>query len=431
VPDGTAHQPQRRRHVQAVQQAEPAQEPLAQHGFGLGRPEELVEQVAHRAIPRRPLAGRPVQDVIADRIHVPHREGVPRDRPAEIRRQVAVAFGQQPVEFACLQRRHRHALPVGRVEADHRIAHGQDAVGEAVELVVPPPPAGRVLVDGDLAHRLAAADRRRDMARQDLVGQGAHLVEVLGRVDPRDAERRERPDPVLVEEHPQPERLLARGPGHHDLLLQPVRNPDPERGVADADIDGDLVGPAVTPLLKPHRQPGAAPGRVDDEVGLHGFAAIERHPGHPAALEDRLVDRRSHQFDIRRRRRPSPDLPFQERPTRDVGGERLVQGPADVQYVTRRPEVDEVGTVLHLRHTGVDHVVEQAGEEVVEFLSPPAHQQVDVTALRNGRPLLGSVGQLVALVDRDPVAEIGEHPRRAQPGQAPADDDCVIEVTTH
>jgi hypothetical protein len=161
VPDGTGHQPRRRHHPQAVEQAEPAQEPLAQHGFGLGRPEELVEQIAHRAIPRRLLPGSPVQDEIADRIHVPHREGVLRDRPAEIRRQVAVASGQQPLEFARLQRRHRHALPVGRVEADHRIAHGQDAVGEAVELVVPPPPAGRVLVDRDLAHRLAAADRRR------------------------------------------------------------------------------------------------------------------------------------------------------------------------------------------------------------------------------------------------------------------------------
>jgi hypothetical protein len=65
---------------------------------------------------------------------MPHREGVLRDRPAEIRRQVAVASGQQPLEFARLQRRHRHALPVGRVEADHRIAHRQDAVGKRSSL---------------------------------------------------------------------------------------------------------------------------------------------------------------------------------------------------------------------------------------------------------------------------------------------------------
>jgi hypothetical protein len=72
-----------------------------------------------------------------------------------------------------------------------------------------------------------------------------------------------------------------------------------------------------------------------------------------------------------------------------------------MQHVTRRPEVDEVGTVLHLRHTGVNHVVEQAGEQIVELLSPAAHQQVDVTALWNGGPLLGPVGELVALVDGD------------------------------
>jgi hypothetical protein len=130
------------------------------------------------------------------------------------------------------------------------------------------------------------------MAGQDLVGQGAHLVEVLRRVDLRDAERGERPDPVLVEQHPQAHRLLPEAPATTIFSCSPsgilTRS-----GVADADVDGDLVGAAVTPLLQPHRQPGAATGGVDHQVGRHGFASVEVDPGHPAAFEDRFVDQLS------------------------------------------------------------------------------------------------------------------------------------------
>ena len=38
-------------HVEAVQQREPAQKPFGENGIGLGRAEELVEQVAHRPVP--------------------------------------------------------------------------------------------------------------------------------------------------------------------------------------------------------------------------------------------------------------------------------------------------------------------------------------------------------------------------------------------
>ena len=50
-----------RHHVEAVQQAESAQEPLGQHGVGLRRTEELVEQAAHRLVPPARVAGRVVQ----------------------------------------------------------------------------------------------------------------------------------------------------------------------------------------------------------------------------------------------------------------------------------------------------------------------------------------------------------------------------------
>ena len=61
VPDGAADQLHRRDHVEAVQQAEPAQKPFGQNGIGLGGAEELVEQLAHRAVPPRHRPGGPVQ----------------------------------------------------------------------------------------------------------------------------------------------------------------------------------------------------------------------------------------------------------------------------------------------------------------------------------------------------------------------------------
>ena len=46
VPNGPADELHRRHHVEAVQQAEPAQKPFGENGIRLGRAEELVEQPA-------------------------------------------------------------------------------------------------------------------------------------------------------------------------------------------------------------------------------------------------------------------------------------------------------------------------------------------------------------------------------------------------
>ena len=87
----------------------------------------------------------------------------------------------------------------------------------------------------------------------------------------------------------------------------------------------------------------------------------------------------------------------------------------------------DLGTfVVQDRHVGGRHVVEQAWEQVVEFVRTTGHQQVNVLALRYCRAVDRLLGQVVALVDGDAVEGVGEHPGCAQPGDTAADHDRVI-----
>ena len=70
----------------------------------------------------------------------------------------------------------------------------------------------------------------------------------------------------------------------------------------------------------------------------------------------------------------SPELPFQVGATGHVGGEIVAQSVSHPEDVTGGSEVDGVGPVLQHRHTGGDHVVEQAGEQGVEFERAARHQ---------------------------------------------------------
>ena len=88
------------------------------------------------------------------------------------------------------------------------------------------------------------------------------------------------------------------------------------------------------------------------------------------------------------------------------------------KHVACCAEVNAVRPVLQDRHPGGDHVVEQTGKVRVELLRAAGHQQVDMPALGHGGPVRRSVGQFVALVDRDPVVEVRQHPRGAQAGDA-------------
>ena len=122
---------------------------------------------------------------------------------------------------------------------------------------------------------------------------------------------------------------------------------------------------------------------------------------------------------------PAPDLPFQLRTAGHVRGELVAQRVPGAQHVAGRTEVDAVRPVLQDGNPGGHHVVEQTGEQPVEFQRAAGHQQVNVAALRDGGAVARRARELVALEHRDPVVELGQHPRRAQPGEAGADHHSV------
>src|SRR6185312_1969698 len=186
---------------------------------------------------------------------------------------------------------------------------------------------------------------------------------------------------------------------------------------------------------QPHRQPGAPARRVDDEVGgdefrlpVVGAGRIQQCTDHPLprAVEPRLGHRAPHDRDVVEAMNAFAQLPFQMRAAGHVGGEFVAQGVARPENVARGAQMDAVGPILQLGHAGVDHVVEQAGKEVLEFDRPARHQHVQVAVLGNRRPVRRGGRQLVALVDRHPRIRVRKHPRGAQPGDAPPDDQRVV-----
>ncbi len=118
---------------------------------------------------------------------------------------------------------------------------------------------------------------------------------------------------------------------------------------------------------------------------------------------------------------PAPDLPFQMRAAGYVSSELVTQRVPGAQHVAGRTEVDAVRPVLQDGNPGGHHVVEQTWEQPIEFGRAAGHQQVQVAALRDSGAVAGCARQIVALEHGDGVVKVGQHPRRAQPGDAGAD----------
>lgn len=315
--------------------------------------------------------------------------------------------------------------------------------GEAVQLVVAAPPAGRERVEGRLAERLRLRQRGGEMRRQQLGGQRQHLRERPRRFGIGHPEGGEHPGAVLVAQHAQPQRLLVGGPGDDHLLGdQAVGYAELPGGVVDADVQGLFGRARVAPPGQPHRQPGAAAGRVDDQAGRHelgadGVAGIQQHPGDPppGGVEARLGDAAPHDLDVGAVAHAPAQLPFQVRAAGNVGGELVAQGLPHAEHVARGAEMDAVGPVLQHGHARGDHVPQQSGEQAVELDRPAGHQHVQVPVLGHRRAVGRGVRQLVAFVDGHPRVELREDPRGAQPRDAGPDDDgvfpCVVFAPGH
>jgi hypothetical protein len=118
-------------------------------------------------------------------------------------------------------------------------------------------------------------------------------------------------------------------------------------------------------------------------------------------------------------------FPFEQRAAGQVSSEPAASAASGVQYVAGGREVDLRRLVVQYRHLGGGHVVEQAREQFLELVGTAGHQQVNVLALRYGRAVDRLVGEVVALVKRDPVEGVGEHPGCTEPGDASSDHNGV------
>lgn len=203
------------------------------------------------------------------------------------------------------------------------------------------------------------------------------------------------------------------------------------------DVHGVFGRPPISPLRQPNRQSGTPAGCVDDKVGSYELFAfpilaatrgIQQHADHSLlpALELWLGDQAPHNLDVGELQDPSPQLPFQVRPAGHVGGELLAQGMPRPEDMAGGAQVDTVRPVLKHGHARGHHVVQQAGEQAVEFLRPAGHQHVQVSVLRDRGPVRRRFRQLVALENRHRGVEVREHPRGAQPGDASSDHHGVV-----
>src|SRR5580700_2868912 len=73
----------------------------------------------------------------------------------------------------------------------------------------------------------------------------------------------------------------------------------------------------------------------------------------------------------------------------------------------------------------------EVGEQLVEYLSAPGVQAMQMTAVRHPLALLPGWWQRIPLDHRYLLAELRQNPRGQQPGQARAENDRVITDRAH
>ncbi len=322
---------------------------------------------------------------------------------------------QRAPQMTGLQGRHRHALPEGGVEAGYGITEGDDAGGEAVQLVVTTPSAGRKSVERRVAKGFGLRQRGVEVGRKQLLGQRQHLGECPRRLGVGHPEGGQDPGPVLVTQHAQPERLVVGGPGDHHLLRdQAFRDAELVGGVVDADVHDFFDRALISPLRQPHRQPGTPARCVDDEAGGYelwdlwvaafGVGGIQQHTGHPLvrAVEPRLGHGAPHDLDVVYVLDSFAQLPLQMRAAGHVSGELVAQGMPRPEDMARGAQINAVRPVLQHGHARGHHVLQQAGKQALELHCAAGHQHVQMLVLRDCRPVRRCARQFVALVDGHP-----------------------------
>ena len=313
--------------------------------------------------------------------------------------------------------------------------NGRMPAGEAVQLVVAAPPAGRVLVERHLTDRLGLPDGRRDLCGNDFVCERAHSGEVVRRFRLGHSEGGQDPGAVLVTEHAKAERLLAGCACDDDLLGdQAVRDAQLVGGVADADVDavpraGGRIPTAPTRPAAGCRGPPRR--RRDRRVSPHRCPAARRSP---AGASRRSSARRPR---LARRRRSAIAVALRRICHSRCGrlGTYAVNSSRSWCDVPRTwpaaPKWMQSGRFSRIGTPAATMSSSRPGKCVSSSCGAARHQQVHVPALRHRRAVGRTVGQVVAFVHRDPVVEVGEHPRGAHARDACPDDYSVLSAPPH
>ena len=168
------------------------------------------------------------------------RGGGPEESPG----QILVAVGQAGAQRGRLQRGHRHALPVERVEGADRIPGDKEPGREPAQPLIPAPHVGREPVGADVIERVSVGDRGEHVRRGDAAGEGEEPLWVGGRATAAYPPQRQDPAAALLRDQEQGGRPRGFGadPDQLDLAERPGGQPQVPAGVHDVDPDRSLAG---------------------------------------------------------------------------------------------------------------------------------------------------------------------------------------------
>jgi len=314
-----------------------------------------------------------------------------------------------------LERRRRHALPVQRVEAGHRVTNRHEPARRPQASPVPPfagreavPPRRRqpLALEQPGHHRVGQRPREGEqplpVARRPLAEvapEDDHPPVALGRECHADPGRARR----VLDDGEQPAVEVARLP------------PDLHSGVGHGHPDPLRAGVGGVPPAGPRARTS---GRVHDQVGVPALGPAA-HAADSAALHDQRVgpgaaDGR----DVRPGGEQAAQHVLDQWPAahRDPDTE-VGDVPADP---SRRPPVAGAGSVDVAHGAAFEARIAETRRQLLQRLGTAGEQDVGERALRRDADRSVAVGQRVPLEDHDPVEPRGERMGGREPGHAAA-----------
>ena len=193
-------------------------------------------------------------------------------------------------------------------------------------------------------------------------------------------------------------------------------------------------GAVKSPLLQPHRQPGAATRGVDDEIGGHLLTGIQPHAGHPLPRQRRRSAPRRPRA---RRRRSAIAVALRRICHSRCGrlGTYAVNSSCSSRVVPSTwpaaPKWMQSGRFSRIGTPAATMSSSRPGKCESNSCAPRAISRWTCLPCGTAVRLAGSAGRSSRSYKRDPVVEVRQHPRGAQPRDAGPDDDSVLPIPPH